>query len=311
MKKLNRKIALFILSNLLIIPLLFAQDQKQGRKEAQKEIKAYMESAIFPTLQQSRSELDSKLSEDDKSLLTEIREEVKKSREEANVFKEEIRALRKSGQELSDAQKIKFAELHLAKDKHQQKIRPIIERNEELLRETLEGLKEEGKVWKEDIEEIRKSHGVEGHPNKGRRGKRGGDNTMNKGKHRKGKEGRRRGGMSRLKRLMSPEGFLLWNGSLERGVDLDTSEEISGVMAYPNPSNSTSSKISFTTATKGKVNVFIMNSNGEKVKTLVDKTLKSGEHTFELVTSDLENGVYFYNIVTPAGSEVKRFVVRK
>ncbi len=310
-KYLNQALAAFSLLLLLTVSVS-AQGFKENRRATRQAIKDYFGANVLPVLQEKRQALDKELSAEDKVLLESIRQEAKQKREAASVLKKEIGESLKNEVPLTDEQKIKFADMHFEKESIHKKVKPIAERNEEALRGILASLKSESEQWRKDIEEIESASGLDEKPGfeRGKRNRPEGDKNREGGrKEARGPRGQKHR-INQLKALTSPVGFLLWDGSLVEAEDIEKNE-IAGVMAYPNPANSTSSNISFSIVKEGNVNVVIIDSNGEKVKTLINKTLQKGEHTIELPTADLEDGVYFYNITTEKGTVTKRFVVRK
>jgi hypothetical protein len=79
---------------------------------------------------------------------------------------------------------------------------------------------------------------------------------------------------------------------------------------YPNPFNPTT-KINFYLPMSGDVTLDIYNSLGSKVKTLVNQSLNSGDHTFEFDGADFSSGMYFYKLSTPVGVITKKMLLVK
>lgn len=84
---------------------------------------------------------------------------------------------------------------------------------------------------------------------------------------------------------------------------------------YPNPFNP-STTISFSLNTGGKIDLVIYNMKGQQIKTLVNETLESGNHSVlwdgtddhdQLVTS----GIYFYKLKTENSVSTKKMVLMK
>ena len=65
---------------------------------------------------------------------------------------------------------------------------------------------------------------------------------------------------------------------------------------YPNPFNP-STTIAFTLGENTHTLIKVYNVLGQEVATLVNQNLNAGPHTIQFNGSDLESGVYFYNIV--------------
>ena len=84
---------------------------------------------------------------------------------------------------------------------------------------------------------------------------------------------------------------------------------------YPNPFNP-STKIKFSLSTDSKVTLSVFNILGQKVKTLINGNLSSGEHNVTFDASALNSGVYFYRIEAEGNdgenfSAVKKMILTK
>jgi hypothetical protein len=58
------------------------------------------------------------------------------------------------------------------------------------------------------------------------------------------------------------------------------------------------------------VQLLLLDVMGRRLKLLVDGPVSAGKHTFELNTSTLTKGVYFYQMISGNFKEVKRMVVQ-
>lgn len=79
---------------------------------------------------------------------------------------------------------------------------------------------------------------------------------------------------------------------------------------YPNPFNP-STNISFTLDENSHTLIKVYNLLGEEVAILVDQNLNAGSHTIQFNGSDLESGVYFYNIITGDNQDTKKMMLIK
>ncbi len=310
MKKHEKNLS-FVFSMLLMFTALasWAQPKETTPGRAFKEqIQSYVQENVLPVLQVKRTELDAKLSSEDQEALDALRTQAKQQGENAKSFHQEIRKIREEGGTLTDAQKIQWADFHLSKEELHKSVREIAARNQAALQEVFASFELEREQWKEDLnalkEEFKDDKRSDGQNKQFRTQGKDGKNGQ------RGHRGRKHG-FGKLEKLMRPEGFLLWDGTMPTARSWEADEEISEVMAYPNPAGSTPSNISFSTASAGKVQVYVLNSQGETVKTLLNQKVDAGEHTIVLNTDNLENGTYFYKIVTQKGTTTKRFVVRK
>jgi len=78
---------------------------------------------------------------------------------------------------------------------------------------------------------------------------------------------------------------------------------------YPNPAEKSTS-IDYSIPKDGKVQLLLLDVMGRRLKLLVDGPVSAGKHTFELNTSTLTKGVYFYQMISGNFKEVKRMVVQ-
>ena len=84
---------------------------------------------------------------------------------------------------------------------------------------------------------------------------------------------------------------------------------------YPNPFNP-ETKISYQLPENGKVELTVYNLKGQKVKTLVNETLESGNHTVIWNGTDnngksVSSGIYFYKLKTDNHEETKKMILMK
>lgn len=81
--------------------------------------------------------------------------------------------------------------------------------------------------------------------------------------------------------------------------------------SYPNPS-SESTVIYFSLPSATKANLSIYNLNGQLVKNIINEEMSAGQHSVTLSVTDLQEGVYFYNLTTSGNvniNQAKRLVV--
>lgn len=79
---------------------------------------------------------------------------------------------------------------------------------------------------------------------------------------------------------------------------------------YPNPFNP-STNISFRLPKASQVQLTVYNMLGQKVRTLVDGNLNSGNHSVKFNASNLSSGIYLYQLKTPASTLTQRMVLVK
>jgi hypothetical protein len=106
-----------------------------------------------------------------------------------------------------------------------------------------------------------------------------------------------------------------FNGNFER---FDLAEDIligipkhSGVSQnYPNPFNPETS-IDYTVSTAGNISVIVYDITGKEVKQIVNEFKQEGYYTTGFDASSLASGIYFYRVIMPGFSEVKKMLVVK
>lgn len=107
-------------------------------------------------------------------------------------------------------------------------------------------------------------------------------------------------------------GGIWWNVDIT-GIDGEFAvrpENFSLSQNYPNPFNPTT-KINFSVAKTGKVQIVIYNTLGQKVVTLVNANKLAGNYTIELNATELASGLYFYEMITGDFRATKKMVIMK
>ena len=79
---------------------------------------------------------------------------------------------------------------------------------------------------------------------------------------------------------------------------------------YPNPFNP-STTISFDLRKEADVNLTVFNSNGEIVNRLLDRNMKSGNHTINFNAEKLNSGVYFYRLSVDGVTQSRKMILVK
>lgn len=82
-----------------------------------------------------------------------------------------------------------------------------------------------------------------------------------------------------------------------------------GLYVYPNPSND-KIYIDYSAKTENKVSIEITDLTGRVISTTNKGTVTAGDHTFDMNTSTLPNGVYLLNIRSNESNSVKKIVVQ-
>ena len=70
-------------------------------------------------------------------------------------------------------------------------------------------------------------------------------------------------------------------------------------------------KIKYTLPKSEKVKIEIFNLLGQKVETLLNKSMPSGSHEVEFTAKDLPSGVYYYRIEAGEFQQVRKMILLK
>jgi hypothetical protein len=92
--------------------------------------------------------------------------------------------------------------------------------------------------------------------------------------------------------------------------DLVTVSEYKLENNYPNPFNPTTT-IEYSIANAGHVELYIYNTLGQRVATLVNENISAGHHQVTFDATGFASGVYFYKMVTADFSQVKKMLLVK
>ncbi len=79
---------------------------------------------------------------------------------------------------------------------------------------------------------------------------------------------------------------------------------------YPNPFNP-STTLNFTLPSAMKAQVVVYNALGQQIAVLADREFAEGKNSVEFSAGQLSSGVYFYQVITPAGSKTGKMMLMK
>ena len=100
----------------------------------------------------------------------------------------------------------------------------------------------------------------------------------------------------------------LFRENLVTGIE-EPELDLIDVVNYPNPATG-STQITFN-ALGGHVDLSIYALNGQKVNTLVDKTLTKGQHTINYNTTELRQGMYIIKVRNEGNHSSRKLVVNR
>ncbi len=93
-------------------------------------------------------------------------------------------------------------------------------------------------------------------------------------------------------------------------VDNNTLYNYSLKQNFPNPFNP-ATKINFSIAKKGNVNLTVFNALGQKISTLVNEEKSPGNYTVLFDASNLPSGIYFYKLDSGKFTKVQKMLLLK
>jgi hypothetical protein len=79
---------------------------------------------------------------------------------------------------------------------------------------------------------------------------------------------------------------------------------------YPNPFNP-STTIHYALTNNGMVELFVYNTLGQKVATLVNQQQQAGRYSVNFNAAGLASGIYFYKFSTGDFSQIKKMLLLK
>lgn len=102
--------------------------------------------------------------------------------------------------------------------------------------------------------------------------------------------------------MLTPLGFLLWDVEDKNEAAAEAATKL-----YPNPATN-KQHIRFQIAKQGKVEIYLLDSQGSRLQTILSQSLPKGEHSTEIDLTQFTEGVYICQIITESGMENKRIV---
>lgn len=310
--KLIKPIAI-IIALCIIIPSSESWAQRNKNKFKDPEIAAsiqkYIKSEILPKLKELKTELDKGLPSEDLNTLNDLRAKAKKIRSQIFELRKEIREAHRNGDgDKFDAKRDEIEELHDQMLDLLEQLKPIAEKNKDLLKSIGTKAKPFVNEWRDDIRDIIKGW-MQEHKSElcNKMGDRRCKNfNNNKMRDHFGFNFDRRRAVAR---------FMLWDGTDDF---LDEFEERIGEIEnsfgkgigqrekgfecynYPNPF-SDRTKFSFYIPEDENVIITLSDNSGKKIGEIFNGKLPAGDHIiyFEPNNSNFKNllpGAYYYKI---------------
>ncbi len=290
-------------------------------KEAKTELKQYHDEKIYPVKKAVHDDFDSKLSAADLSFLKQKRGEAKAMHEEAKAFYSTMKEKKKGGADKEDLmiEGMEFKlEMMKKKKAFGESMKPFMERNKDLIKTSMEQLKEKHETWKKEKHAIITKHAtpeqkekMEKHRKeyKDKCDKQGEKYAKKKAEHKADHEKH-----AAIK-------FVLWDGEKrEMPEDKDIHSNRLGdiekpagidISNYPNPAiNQTTIIITTKEAVKNAV-LTITDAQGKQVFKKQFNKLEAGEEQVDISLKKFSAGQYFYTIETGETQLTKTLVVNK
>ncbi len=301
----------FVLCFVLSTFSIFAQpsqEVRQGMKASRKEVREYVKTNIFPALKSQRAKLENQISAEDKTKLADLRQRIKVLKTESKNFKKHHKKAHGEnhdenlGEGLSEADREKMHEAAQKMRRIMLEAWVIADNYDKTIRLLLGELKPQSEKWKTDIKALLEKNMPAEMKEK----------IQKHAKHEKGDKMTVRH-FGKLKKAFSPAGFILLDPnakmpSLEDEESEETTSDLgTTITIFPNPS-AEANMIRFTTKEKGKIIIYLLDKDNRTLRTILDETRDAGEQNVKVNITDLKNGIYYYQIISPSGKEVKRFL---
>lgn len=294
---------------------LQAQDIKtehRANKQALRaEMKAYLDAEVKPVVNQQREKLNTYLSRREKKEVEAIRTELKDLSIRSREFRKNVRESSKGPNSLTEEQK--RTSRGFAKEKRALNTRAwaIVDAHEEEIATLIEELEPHMDTWRTEMRTLMQKNMPERKGNREDRikgsSRKGTDMRGHMGKGRGGRgfgPGRGTRGMN-WRQIKSPVGFLLWDNNNDFAQ-----EDPPSLSVFPNPT-AASNTLKFTLTESGPITVNILNDRGILIKTLLQESREAGTYTEKFDLSELEKGLYLYQIKTSAGINTQKLIIEK
>lgn len=264
------------------------------------EMKKYLKENLIPVLRIQRQELDKELSKQEIARIDEIRTELKSLREQQRNFRKDFQESatkptveqRRQMREYRKQMATLMDEVEIMAENHDAKITALLNEIQPEIEKAHLEMQRMMDVQNPN-EEQRKHHQNQNSP------------MMPPPGHEKSPE-------SPLHRLLTPEGFLLWNpGETEPGdMGFFGENESRQINVFPNPAEN-QVQISLNLESDTKVEISIFDKNGNNVQTLPVEKAAAGIYSKTIKTNDLPNGLYFVKIKAGATEAIERIFIDK
>ncbi|MEM8899577.1 MAG: T9SS type A sorting domain-containing protein [Bacteroidota bacterium] len=305
-----KKSIFLLLGFIVFLGGLKAQEgPRKKRKEAREAVQAYVEINVLPVVSEQRAKLDVYLTADERETVDEIRTELLALREEMKAKKKEKRAQFKETGERPEPTEEEKAEMKAAAKARRLLMTQaweIADTYEAEIESLLAEIEPQKEIWKEGVRSIMEDFRPEGKPERVRPGH-GGERPerMEEPRGRRGFGRRGPGGPGGMMDIFQqPVKFLLFDEDMLEKVEF---EEDEGVMIFPNPTLN-QNQLSYEVKETGRVSIQLLDQQGNVLQTVLSTYQDAGNYEQQIDLSELQPGVYLYQIQTPTGTSTKKVI---
>lgn len=283
---------------LSIITLAQPYGPGHGCRNANPEMQNALRSEIFPLLKLQRIELDKSLTSAEKSDIARLRSELANLHE---IHLQQVKTVRENNSRPTPEERIQLHQQRAQMEALMEEVALIADRHQKKIQSLLEEIKPE-------IENLSSEYcpaipNCRGYQHRGGRvaGKdpdrpcMGYGNQQLAGLH--------------LHRLLTPEGFLLFDPSVDPSSDEPAENEMI-VSIFPNPA-STSVQISVEIEKPSQLYIELLDRDGNMLKEINTKSASEGIYSGQFELNELPGGVYLIKVNTGNQSFVRQLIVKK
>lgn len=270
---------------------------KEKRKATRDDIKSYREENVIPVLQAQRAKLESKISAQDKALISELR--AKHAQRPKRLDNPSI--------EEQKAAKAQFEANKEERQAHKEQIKALLKTYETDIDALYAEIEPQVEEWKSEMKEI----AAENRPADAK--KRQHKKDLGEGKKqgqggRKARMGDR--GDKRDRVLLSKAAFLLLDPNAPATSTPTMQQAVTEIKVFPNPTFNQNT-LSYSVKEAGHLRIELHNESGRLIEVLFEGNKDAGEYQLDVDMSKLRNGVYYYTVMDQKGKQSHKVIVNK
>lgn len=270
---------------------------KENRKLTRDEIKSYREENVIPVLQTQRAKLESKISAEDKALISELRAK----------HAQRPKRLENPSIEEQKAAKAQFEANKEERQAHKEQIKALLKTYETDIDALYAEIEPQIEEWKSEMKEI----AAENRPADAKKRKHNKDLAEGKKQGRGGRKARMgQRGEKRDPALLSKAAFLLLDPNAPATSTPTRQQAVTEIKVFPNPTFNQNT-LSYTVKEAGHLRIELHNESGRLMEVLFEGNKDAGEYQLDVDMSKLRNGVYYYTVMDQKGKQSHKVVVNK